>query len=613
MLHFCATLAPTEPAREITQMGGHLAYAGQHYALGRLTDKHPIGSVEPWSVSVGGTTLIGVGAVTLYNRATLVAMLSRELPATAASCADGELLLWLYARYGPAGLAQVSGMFALAIWDGTHLLLLRDPVGTRTLFYTRVAGIWAAASSLRALRRWPRLPARLNFAAVRSFLTFAYLPGDETLLAGVQELLPGCCLRLALNGTATLERYWEPCEGTWNPDDPPEVYATHLRTLLEDVTRNYLPRDQEVGALLSGGLDSSLVTALAARLHDRPVTTYSISFGDELPNELAYAGLVATHCRTRHRVLSVTGVTVAAYLAEAVAYLDCPVGDPLTVPNMLLARAAADEGIRVLLNGEGGDPCFGGPKNIPMLLFELQRDDDSPDARSRIYLRAYRKCYDDLPQLLSPAALEALRDAPPLERLVAPYLQSDGMRHYLNRLMHANVRMKGAHHILTKVERLTAACGVEGRSPLFDPAVVAYSFAIPPQFKLAATTEKWVLKQAVRDLLPTTILDRPKSGMRVPVQHWLHGPLRTLAGDLLLGPQARARDLFRPETIRAWLRGEGSLWPRQGGKLWLVLTLELWLRAYLDRAELTPDYFARRRWWRVAWERATERRGMEGR
>jgi asparagine synthase (glutamine-hydrolysing) len=146
----------------------------------------------------------------------------------------------------------------------------------------------------------------------------------------------------------------------------------------------------------------------------------------------------------------------------------------------------------------------------------------------------------------------------------------------LNQLLHVNLRTKGAHHILTKVERLTAACGVQGRSPLFDRAVVDHAFTVPPRLKLAGTTEKWVLKEAVRDLLPRTIVDRPKSGMRVPVQQWLTGPLRTLAGDVLRGD----RGLFNPATVRSWLRGEGALLPRQGGKLWLVLTLELWLRAF---------------------------------
>lgn len=529
----------------------------------------------------GGPALRAVGEVTLFNASVLRAELERRgVPAP--PCCDGELLLRCFALDGPRAFVRAEGMFVLAIWDGAHLTLVRDHVGARTLFYARAGGGWAAASSLRALRGWPCLPGRLNLSAVRSFLTFAYLPGDETLLEGVNELLPGRCLRVAPCGAVTVEHYWEPIEGDGSPATAPEEYTAQLRALLAGATARRLPRDEPVGVFLSGGIDSSLVTALAARLHDRPVHSYAISFGDDLPNELAYSSLVAVHCGTRHRVLSFSGHEIAAALAETVALLDCPVGDPLTVPNLLLARAAAADGLRVVLNGEGGDPVFGGPKNLPMLLFALQRSDPDPAAPLRAYLRSYRKCYEDLPELLSAEVLDALRCAPPLERLVEPYLGGASMRSYLNRLLHCNLRTKGAHHILTKVERLTAACGLEGRAPLFDRAVIEAAFATPPALKLAGSDEKWVLKEAVRDLLPATIVERPKSGMRVPVQSWLQGPLRGVADDMLFGPRARTRGLFRPALLHAWLRGDGALYPRQGGKLWLVLTLELWLRAFLD-------------------------------
>ncbi|MFD7989781.1 asparagine synthetase B family protein, partial [Kitasatospora indigofera] len=471
----------------------------------------------------------------------------------------------------------------------------------RTVFYARADGCWAASTSLRSLRHWPALGTGLNLAAVRSFLTFAYLPGEETLLRGVLEALPGRILRLAADGSATQEPYWEPSDalaprgglpaGELTAGGPasggpgpgelgPEAYAARLRTLLEDATRCRLPQDESVAVLLSGGVDSSLVTALAAKLHTRPVHTYSISFGDELPNELGYSGLVAEHCGTRHRILTVSGEQVAARLADTVALLDSPVGDPLTVPNLMLAEAVAGDGLRVSLNGEGGDPVFGGPKNLPMLVHELHRDDPSPGARAEAYLRSYRKCYQDLPVLLTPEALRALAGEPHPERFVAPYLRPGAMQSLLNQLLHCNLRTKGAHHILTKVERLTASQGVQGRSPLFDRRVIDHAFATPPRWKLNGTVEKWVLKEAVRDLLPDTVTDRPKSGMRVPVQKWLRGPLHELSGDLLLGDRARQRGLLRPDTVRTWMRGEGTLLPRQGGKLWLVLTLELWLRAY---------------------------------
>ncbi|MFJ6138188.1 asparagine synthetase B family protein [Kitasatospora sp. NPDC092286] len=535
--------------------------------------------------ATGPFTLDGVtavGEVTLHNRTGLLTALADAGAPAPDGCPDGELLLRLWRRLGADGVRQADGLFVLAVVDGADLVLIRDHVGARTVFYARADGCWAASTSLRSLRHWPALGTGVNLAAVRSFLTFAYLPGEETLLRGVHEALPGRILRLTADGSVHQEEYWEPAELLPAPGDtpPPAEYARQLRLLLEQATARRLPGGEDVAVLLSGGVDSSLVTALAARLHSHPVRTYSISFGDELPDELGYSGLVARHCGTDHRVLTVSGAEVAARLADTVALLDSPVGDPLTVPNLMLAEAVAGDGIRVSLNGEGGDPVFGGPKNLPMLVHEMHRDDPAPEARAEAYLRSYRKCYEDLPRLLTPAALRALEAEPAPRRFIAPYLTPGPMHALLNQLLHCNLRTKGAHHILTKVERLTASQGVQGRSPLFDRQVIDHAFATPPTLKLHGTVEKWVLKEAVRDLLPDTVTDRPKSGMRVPVQQWLRGPLRDLSGELLLGRQARERGLVRPDTVRTWMRREGTLLPRQGGKLWLVLTLELWLRSY---------------------------------
>ncbi|WP_298816501.1 asparagine synthetase B family protein [Chloroflexus sp.] len=524
--------------------------------------------------------LIAIGAVTLFNRTAIAQTLQRDGVALTDNCADGEILLHLYARYGARGFALADGMFVLAILDRDEMVLARDHAGTRALFYTWIDNRWLASRSLRALRRQRDRNARLDLNAMRAFLTFAYLPGDETLIEGVYKVLPGRCLRLRNDGSCQEEIFWEPREEQWDEYTPAETYAQRLRHLLEEAVRVRLPADQDVGVFLSGGIDSSLVTALATRLHHRTVRTYSINFGHHLPNELAYSGLVATHCRTEHTILTFDGQQIADHLAETVALLDCPVGDPLTTPNLLLSRAAARDGLTVILNGEGGDPVFGGPKNLPMIVFELHRDDPTPAARARAYLLSYRKCYDQLERLLSADVYDALRAAPSLERHVQPYLEAPQMSSFLNRLLYTNIRTKGAHHILPKVERLTTACGLEGRSPLFAPSLIDAAFAIPPRLKLRGLDEKWILKQAVRDLLPIPILTRPKSGMMVPVQHWLQGPLRDLANDLLFGPRARARGLFREATARSWIQGQGMVWRRHGQSIWLLITLELWLRAY---------------------------------
>jgi len=249
------------------------------------------------------------------------------------------------------------------------------------------------------------------------------------------------------------------------------------------------------------------------------------------------------------------------------------------VPNLLLGRAAARE-TGTILNGEGGDPCFGGPKNIPMLLHALYgQPTGERTGPASAYLRSFQKCYDDLPRLLTPDVQRALRDLPSPESLITPFLEDPAMTHYLNRLMNLNTRLKGADHILTKVNNLSSAIGLTARSPLFDPRVVAASFAIPPEFKLAGSEEKAVLKSAVRDLLPPVILSRPKSGMLVPVQRWFQRDLKSYARRLLLGRDARTRPFFNQAIVKEWLAYEGGLWPRHGVKLWLLLTLEVWLRA----------------------------------
>jgi asparagine synthase (glutamine-hydrolysing) len=336
-----------------------------------------------------------------------------------------------------------------------------------------------------------------------------------------------------------------------------------------------------VGAFLSGGLDSSLVVALARRLHEGPLTTYSVSFGDGYPNELAWSSLVARHCGTEHRILELSPEVVKHHLDDSIALLNDPIGDPLTVPNALLFREAAAE-TGIVLNGEGGDPCFGGPKNLPMILAELLGDgfeDGSAAERSRArsYLRAHQKCYDDLETMLTDEAREALRDEP-LEREVLPHLEDERFPSFVARLMALNLFFKGAHHILPKVDAVSAPFGVVARAPLFDRAVVELAFAIPAQLKLRGSVEKHILKEAVRDLLPREIVERPKSGMLVPVEAWFQGPLLAEAKTRILDGLAPYR-LFRRDYLERLLGGRlPGLRPRRGAKIWLLVTLESWLR-----------------------------------
>ena len=399
-------------------------------------------------------------------------------------------------------------MFTAAIFDGEKLTLVRDAIGKKTLFYKKTKSHLLASSSLKELLSFPQVEKSLNLYAVASFLTFAYLPGNETLLKDIFELLPAHALEISVDGSTKLINYYEPEEQS-EEKLTPDQYVSNLRQTIEQALFNQLPWEaEEVGVFLSGGIDSSLIAALAAKFRPGKTRTYSISFGQDNPDETAYSSLIAAYCQTNHRILSFNGKQIADHLAETAALLDCPVGDPLTVPNFLLARAASEDGLSHIFNGEGGDPCFGGPKNLPLLIFALQRE--KGQNLSRIYLHSYHKCFADLPFLFSEDVKNEIGNSLNLERFVAPFLENPRMNSYLNRLLYANTRTKLAHHILPKVERLTSFWRLHGHSPLADKAIVDTA-CNSPKLKLKVPCEKWVLKEAVRDLLPETIIDRPKS------------------------------------------------------------------------------------------------------
>lgn len=479
-------------------------------------------------------------------------------------------------------LRDVRGAFALAWVDGNGCLnLVRDGVGERSLVYAPVDGGLCFASSLRDLLALGRVPRAINLAAVTCYLSTAYVPGRPTLVEGVFELLPGEHVQFGKGGLSR-RFFWE-LPAAVPSELPDEDLVRLLRGALETATRRCLPAGGEtVGAFLSGGLDSSLVVALARRLHDAPVRTYSVHFGAGHANELEHSALVARHCETVHTVVELTPAAVLRHLDDAVGLLNDPIGDPLTVPNAVLFREASQH-VGVVLNGEGGDPCFGGPKNVPMLLAELYPSFGQASSREANYLRAHLKCFDDLPLMLTDRAQEAL-EAQPRDETIADGLVDARHRDFVGRLQAMNVRLKGGHHILPKVDALSRPFGVVPRGPLFDRDVVQLSMAIPSRLKLNGTIEKYLLKRAVEDLLPASIIARPKSGMLVPVEGWFKGPLL---------PAARARivdglapyGLFRADYLERLLAGQlGGLRPRHGAKIWLLVTLEAWLRQMQMRA-----------------------------
>ena len=482
---------------------------------------------------------------------------------------DLDWVAHLWERYGTATWEMLVGSFALAVWDRDQqvLWLGRDRSGIRTLYYTTEGATRWIAPQLRSLA--PFCVAELDLIALRDYLCCAFVPGERTLWRQVREVRPGTSVQLP---HGTVRTNWQLQEQIQGAEQPLQWHGDRLRVLLDQVVQEYLPAGESVGVFLSGGLDSSCVTALAARFHQAPVHTYSIHFGQGCPNELEFSSLVANHCQTQHHILEISFQEMWERLPEAMEFLDDPIGDPLTVPNLLLGRLAGAS-VRTVLNGEGGDPCFGGPKNQPMLINALYGNLTQQDPL-QAYLVAFQKCASDLPQLLKPETLSSVLAEP---SVFSADLNSNNS--YLNRLMALNIKFKGADQILTKVNNLTHAAGIEGRSPLFDQRIVELSMQIPPQYKLSGVEEKAVLKQAVADLLPEAIIQRPKSGMMVPVQLGFRKYWNQPARALLLNKKAAIAPYLNQSLIRDWLNYQGDTWSRYGVKLWLLVSLELWLQS----------------------------------
>ena len=478
-------------------------------------------------------------------------------------------------------LARITGAFAIAWWDDQGALrLARDAIGERSLFYAEANGGLVFASALPPFLDADLVPRALDLRAVADYLTYAYVPGRRTLIHAIRELLPGECLRFE-GGRAERQRFWdlpaEPCE---DPKLDETALTRELRAALENAVTSRLPKAGTIAALLSGGLDSSLIVALASRLHDAPLISYSVSFGHHYPNELQWSALVARHCGVEHRVVEISPDLVRGALDDTMGALNDPIGDPLTVPNAILFREVSTE-TDVALNGEGGDPCFGGPKNLPMLLAQLFGDGGRDETPESSYLRAHHKCYDDLCRMLEGDPLRALEEEP-LESDVTPFLEDDRWPRFVTRLMAINVAFKGPHHILQKVDCQSFPFGVLPRSPLFDRSVVELAFRIPATLKLKGSIEKYLLKRAVADLLPEEILERPKSGMLVPIEKWFRGPLASYAQERLLDGLA-PRGIIRRQYLEDLLAGRlGGLRPRYGAKIWLLVALEAWLGAGVD-------------------------------
>jgi asparagine synthase (glutamine-hydrolysing) len=526
-----------------------------------------------------------------------------------ATRSDTEVIAHLYEEHGSGLVERLHGMFAFAVWDGPRrtLLLARDRVGKKPLYYHETDGELAFASELNALMADTAIPRRIDPGALDAYLAYGYVPAPLSIWNGVRKLEPAHLLTWK-RGQAETSRYWsldysEKVSGT------PRELGEELRRLIEGAVRRRMIADVPLGAFLSGGMDSSIVVAEMARASDRPVRTYSIGFDEPEYDERAKARAVAELFSTDHHEEVIRPDAIGALPEIAQRYGE-PYADSSALPSLALAEFAR-RGVTVALNGDGGDENFAGylrytanaatarieqlPLPVRSRLARVGESMSSGMARrgARAYAQRFLAAVDEplASRYASHVSIFNATDRANLLNGAAPlhspeqttamitdkYERATGTS-VLDRLLEVDVHTYLPDDLLVKVDIATMAHSLEARSPLLDHTVMEFAASLPTDLKALAGRRKRLLRIAYDGLLPESTLHGRKMGFAVPLDHWFRGKLGDYAEEVLLDPSAATGEYLNGSVIRGMLtehqegRGEAS------AKLWSLLCLEWWHR-----------------------------------
>jgi asparagine synthase (glutamine-hydrolysing) len=537
---------------------------------------------------------------------------------------DTEVILEGCAEWGvEATVRRLIGMFAFALWDrqSRRLWLVRDRLGIKPLYWGQFGDLLLFASELKALRAHPGWPVEINRDALVAFMRFNYIPAPHSIYRNIHKLAPGAILAFDGRGEPRIERYWtldntirRARRSPFTGDDAEAEEA--LADLLGDAVERRMIADVPLGAFLSGGIDSSTVVALMQSRSARPVRTFSIGFEEEEYNEARYAKAVAQHLGTDHTELYVTHEEARDVIPRLTEMYDEPFADSSQIPTYLIS-ALTRRCVTVALSGDGGDELFCGYNRYFHALSIRPYISTFPLWMRRagsIAIRAVPPGIWDRAQRLVPPALRFPQFGDKLHKLATVMLQDEdqtylrlqsqfhepeaivlggaepptllGSQHarefmpdYVERMQYLDTLTYLPDDILTKVDRASMAVSLEARVPIIDHRVVELAWRFPLRMRFRDGTSKWILRRVLRRFVPDKLIDRPKMGFGVPIDHWLRGPLRDWAEELL-SPSALTANGFSPEIIRS--RWASHLEGHENWQyvLWTIITAQAWLSDY---------------------------------
>ena len=532
---------------------------------------------------------------------------------------DTEVIVHLYEEFGDECVKHLRGMFAFALWDARkkRLLLARDRVGIKPLYYAETNDSLLFASEIKALLVDSELPREVDPQAIDTFLTFNYLPGSNTLLRGVRKLEPGHYLVLE-RGKIKIERYWDlqfPAEKrTGNFDSA----AEELNELLRRTVRDHMISDVPVGILLSGGVDSTALLSFMVRETNEDINSFTIGFsGEQFADERYYAKLAAKKFGSQHHEATITASDFQEFLPKYVWHMEEPVCEPPAVALYYVTKMARQH-VKVLMSGEGGDEAFAGYQNYRNGVWvERIKSLGQPwasAAASGLKQLARMPSFASLKKF--PAMMNAPLDRYYYSRTSSPFsffrqhkfdfytasFQQAIDLQFVDRQMarcFANVQGKSAldqmlyvdtktwlpDDLLIKADKITMANSLELRVPLLDHKVLEFAAGLPDSYKVKAFTTKYILKKVFEGRVPEQILKRKKAGFPIPIQSWLANDLKDFTRDLLLDRKTLQRGYFERPAIEKLLAGHGSKSADRSAEIFSLITLELWHRRFVDAQE----------------------------
>jgi asparagine synthase (glutamine-hydrolysing) len=530
---------------------------------------------------------------------------------------DTETIVHAYEQWGDDCVHRFRGMFAFAIWDAPkrRLLLARDRLGVKPLYWALVRGRLLFASEIKSILETGLIEARPNTAAIPELLATRYTSSSETLFEGIHKLLPGERLVFE-DGGLRITKYWDiPNDG---PDPglsrlPDRVLVDRFRALLDESVRLRLMADVPLGVFLSGGIDSSVVAALMARHVGRPVQTFSVAFADRAFNELEYARQVARAIGAEGHEVVIDDRDFFGALPRLVWHEDEPIAHPSSVP-LHFVSALARRHVTVVLTGEGSDELLAGYGKYPRSLLNWRAGGlyerlvpgaaraavasavvpRLPGAAGRYARRSFLAMprrpetmffdnFAGMPRHVLQAVVhpDVLAQAdlygPSMDLFEAP----NGSSGVLDRLLYADLKTYLVE-LLMKQDQMSMSTSIESRVPFLDHTLVEFAARLPHRLKLSGFTTKRVLREAARGLLPPAILERPKMGFPVPFARWMRGPWNGVARDVLLDRRSRERGVTNPAAVAALLDAHRDGHGSAGDAIWALLNLELWFRTFID-------------------------------